>query len=317
MSRHVLISCLHLQRHIKQYLEVFENHQITIETPVIHQQLREKELLEIIGRFDGMIAGDDELTAAVLKKARKMKVISKWGIGVDGIDLDEAARQGILVKNTPAAFSNEVADVAIGYLILLSRRLHTIDRRVRTGEWNTTQVPGISLAGKTLGVIGVGNIGREVCRRAAAMRMNVIGYDLYPPPQEFLVETKTRMVSFDELISSSDFVSLSCNLTPENHHLLNHETFLRMKHGVFIINTSRGGLIDEKALADALQKGIIVGAALDVFEQEPLPENSQLRTFDSCIFGCHNSSNTDEAVTRVNEMAINNLIEGLIQREKS
>lgn len=317
MSRHVLISCLHLQRQIDDYRTVFEKHNITTETPVIHQQLHEEELVRIIGRFDGMIAGDDELTARVLQHAKKMKVISKWGIGIDGIDLKEAARLGILVKNTPAAFSDEVADVAVGYILLLSRRLHEIDRRVREGEWNSTQIPGISLAGKTLGVIGVGNIGREVCRRAAAMRMNIVGYDIFPPPDQFLKETRTRMVDLDELIVSSDFISLNCNLTKENYHLLNQDAFSRMKRGVFVINTSRGGLIDEKALIGALQQGIVAGAALDVFEQEPLPEDSPLRRFESCIFGCHNSSNTKEAVDRVNTMAIDNLIEGLDTVKKS
>jgi D-3-phosphoglycerate dehydrogenase / 2-oxoglutarate reductase len=317
MTRHVLISCLHLQRQIDRYLPVFRKNNISIETPPIDQQMRENDLLHIIDRFDGVIAGDDEFTGTVLKQAKKLKVISKWGVGIDGIDLEEAARWGICVKNTPGVFSDEVADVVTGYIILLSRRLHEIDRRVRSGEWNATQMPGISLSGKTLGVIGVGNIGREVCRRAAALRMNILGHDFYSPPQPFMQETKTHMVSLDELISSSDFISLNCNLTKENLHLLNNEMFLKMKRGVFIINTSRGGLIDEAALADALQKGIVAGAALDVFEKEPLPDNSPLRTFDSCIFGCHNSSNTKEAVERVNELAINNLIEGLTNGKRS
>jgi D-3-phosphoglycerate dehydrogenase / 2-oxoglutarate reductase len=311
MSRHVLISCLHLQRQIDRYLPIFQKNEISIETPPITQNLVESDLLRIIDRFDGVIAGDDEFTAAVLMHAKKLKVISKWGIGIDGIDLSEAVSRGIIVKNTPGVFSDEVADVVIGYLILLSRHLHTIDRRVRSGEWNATQLPGISLPGKTFGVIGLGNIGREVCRRAAALRMNVIGYDIYSPPQQFLQETGTRMVNLEELISSSDFISLNCNLTMENRHLLNSEMFLKMKPGVFIINTSRGGLIDEIALADALRKGIVAGAALDVFEQEPLPDTSPLRTFNSCIFGCHNSSNTKEALERVNEMAIKNLIDNL------
>jgi D-3-phosphoglycerate dehydrogenase len=315
MSRHVLISCLHLQRHLEEFRQVFEENQITVETPVIHQQLRENDLVDIIGRFDGMIAGDDEITANVLNHAKKLKVISKWGIGIDGIDLDEAARLGILVKNTPAVFSDEVADVVIGYLILLSRQLHTIDRGVRSGDWDTTKIPGISLAGKTLGVIGVGNIGREVCRRAAAMRMKVIGFDVFPPPQDFLQGTGTSIVSFEELIASSDFISLNCNLTKENYHLLNQDAFSKMKHGVFIINTSRGGLIDEAALTDALRNGIVAGAALDVFEKEPLPSNNPLREINSCIFGSHNSSNTKEAVDRVNKKAIDNLIEGLILGE--
>jgi D-3-phosphoglycerate dehydrogenase len=311
MTRHVLVSCLHLQRTIDQYLPIFQEHNITLETPEIDQQLKEDDLIKIIDRFDGVIAGDDQFTSLVLHKANKLKIISKWGIGIDGIDLKEARHLGIKVTNTPAVFSDEVADVVIGYIILLSRQLHTINQNVRRDQWNETQIPGISLRGKTLGVIGVGNIGRAVTRRAVALGMNVLGYDIYPPPDACLKETQIRMADLDEIYTHSDFISLNCNLTEQNYHLLNKDTFSRMKRGVFIVNTSRGSLIDEVALIQALNEKRVAGAALDVFEKEPLPKNSPLRHFDNCIFGCHNSSNTKEAVQRVNELAIRNLIEGL------
>jgi D-3-phosphoglycerate dehydrogenase / 2-oxoglutarate reductase len=311
MTRHVLISCLHLQRTINQYLPIFQEHNITIETPEIDQQLKEDELMKIIDRFDGVIAGDDQFTASVLHKAKKLKIISKWGIGIDGIDCNEAQHLGIRITNTPSMFSDEVADVVIGYIILLSRHLHTINQNVRRVQWNETQIPGISLSGKTLGVIGVGNIGRAVIRRAAALGMNVLGYDIYPPPEAFLKETRTKVADLHEIYSHCDFISLNCNLTEQNYHMLNKDAFSQMKQGVFIVNTSRGPLIDEEALIQALKEKRVAGAALDVFETEPLPENSPLRNFDNCIFGCHNSSNTKEAVLRVNELAIHNLIEGL------
>ncbi len=317
MSGHVLISCLHLQRHIDQYARILEANGITYEIPVINQQLREEDLLTMIDRFDGIIAGDDHLTANVLDHAKRLKVISKWGVGIDNIDQEAAIRNGIQVKNTPAVFSDEVADVAIGYLLLLSRKLHIIDRNVRQGEWNQTQISGTSLGGKTLGIVGVGNIGREMAMRGAALKMSLLGYDPFPPPAGFLREVSIRMVSLDQLISGSDYISLHCNLTKENFHMLGAPQFDMMKKGVGIINTSRGGLIHEKALVDAMQSGIVGSAALDVFECEPLPINSPLRKFENCILGCHNSSNTKEAVDRVNELAVKNLIEGLMGEKHS
>ncbi|WP_321507966.1 phosphoglycerate dehydrogenase [uncultured Methanoregula sp.] len=316
MTVHVLVTCPHLQRTIDHYRPLFQKLNIEITTPSFHQKMKEEELIKIIERFDGVIAGDDEFTANVLKHGKKLKIIAKWGVGVDGIDLKAAEKLGIKVMNTPAVFSNEVADMVIGYLILLSRKLHLIDRNVRSGQWDETQIQGISLEGKTLGIIGVGNIGREVAVRARAMKMHVLGYDLYPPPEEFIRNTQIRMVEVSELISASHFITLNCNLTEQNRHILNPDSFSRMKKGVFIVNTSRGQLIDEAALAEGFRTGIVAGAALDVFEEEPLPGNSPLRQFENCILGAHNSSNTFDAVMRTNELAINNLLNGLgVKRE--
>jgi len=309
MKWRVLVTCPQLQQYIERYRHLFAQHGIEIELPSLVQQLGESELREIIDRFDGVIAGDDEFTATVLEKGKRLKVIAKWGVGVDAIDMNAAKRFGIRVFNTPNVFADEVADVVIGYVILLTRQLHKLDQSVRSGGW--TKIRGTSLSGKTLGVIGIGSIGQAVVRRAQVACMSLIGYDVDPVPDSFVQETGLLVIDFKELLQNSDFISLNCTLTPENRHMLGPNEFAFMKTGVYIINTARGALIDEAALVQALREGKVAGAALDVFEQEPLPSDSPLRQFDNCIFGTHNSSNTTEAVMRVNEITIRNLLDGL------
>jgi D-3-phosphoglycerate dehydrogenase len=301
----VLVSCLHLQRQIDKYLDLFSKQGIEIEMPKVDQQLSRGQLLPIIGDFNGVIAGDDEFTAEVFERAERLKVLVKWGVGVDAIDLEAAKRFGIAVFNTPNVFGDEVADVTIGYIIMISRHLHKLDQAVRQGNW--PKPIGTSLKGKTLGVIGVGDIGRAVCRRAIAMGMRVLGYDLV---SDFRIKG-VRFVEFGELLRASDVISLNCALTKDNRHMLGKQEFEMMKKGVFIVNTSRGALIDEGALVEALKRGKVAGAALDVFEVEPLPAGSLLRKFDNCVFGTHNSSNTLEAISRVNDKAVEILINNL------
>lgn len=305
----VLITCPHLQKTIDRYRDDLTQKGIELEVPALVQQLSEAELLEIIDQFDGVIAGDDPFTAKVLEKGKRLKIVAKWGIGVDAIDLEAAKQLGIPVVNTPGAFPDEVADVALGYIILLARHLHRMHQSVVTGGWQ--QIPGTTLRGKTLGVIGVGSIGQAVVRRGIAVGMSPIGYDPYPIHEEFQYETGIKSVTLEELLQTSDFIVLCCNLTSENYHLLSHGQFAMMKPGVRIVNVARGPLVHEEALIAALSEGKVAGAALDVFEVEPLPAESPLRQFDECIFGTHNGSHTKEAVSRVNELAIQNLLSGL------
>jgi D-3-phosphoglycerate dehydrogenase len=309
MKRRVLITCPQMQRTIDSYRDMFAGHGIEIVLPEVVQQLSENELVQIIEGFDGVIAGDDQFTAPVLTKGKSLKVIVKWGIGVDGIDLEAAKELGIRVRNTPDMFADEVADVVLSYIIMLARKLHRLDASVRNGGWEKIQ--GISLRNKVLGVIGLGSIGRAVVRRALAAGMVVTGNDVKPVPDAFIEETGIFVVALDELLRTSDFITLNCNLTKSNYHLLGSDEFAIMRHGVYIINTARGALIDEDALVDALKKGSVAGAALDVFEREPLPLNSPLRQFDNLILGTHNSSNTIEAVKRVNEIAVRTLLDEL------
>ena len=245
----------------------------------------------------------------MLEHATRLRIVSKWGVGVDNIDLEAAAELGIRVTNTPGTFGDEVADVVIGYLVLLARQLHRTDAGTRAGHW--PKIQGFSLAGRTLGIVGLGSIGQAVARRAVAMGMTVLGSDVSDAQADRARSLGVEVVALDDLQRRSDIVTLCCPLTADNRHLFDAAAFARMKPGSYLINTARGPLVDEEAIIDALQAGHLAGAALDVFEEEPLPASSPLRGLDSVILGAHNASNTSDAVLRVNEIAMVNLLDGL------
>jgi D-3-phosphoglycerate dehydrogenase len=305
----VLISCPLLQESIDGYVGEFESRGIAYDDPEVDQQLNEDELLKIIHRYDGVIAGDDEFTAAVFDAAERLKIVVKWGIGTDNIDFEAAERNGIGVVNTPGAFAAEVADVAIGYGIMLTRRLHVIDREVRQGSWYCPR--GVSLAGRTFGVVGVGSIGSETARRARAHDMNVLGYDIEQIEEDLKEETGIESVGLNELFERSDIVSLHCPLIPQTEEMVDSEKLEALGPGGYLINTARGGLIDRDALVNVLQEKAIAGVALDVFEQEPLPESNALSPFENVILGSHNAQNTTEAVRSVSDRSVELLFDNL------
>jgi D-3-phosphoglycerate dehydrogenase len=309
----VLIACPHLQREMARFEPRLAELGIEYEAPWVNQQLSEAWLLENIDRFDGLVAGDDPYTAAVIAKAARLKVIAKWGIGMDSIDRDAAAARGIAVLNTPGQLSGEVADVTIGYMIMLARRLHQIDASVRAGAWS--QVRGISLAGKTLGIVGLGAIGKATAKRALGHEMQVLAYDPYVSDLEWVAGMGIELRTLHEMLPACDFVALNSSLTPETYHIIGKPEFELMKPGAYLVNTSRGPLIDEPFLVEALSSGRLAGAALDVFEVEPLAAENPLRGFENCIFGSHNSSNTQDAVDRINEMALANML-GVLLKER-
>jgi D-3-phosphoglycerate dehydrogenase len=308
----VLVSCPLIQDAIYEYREIFSRHGIEIDVPEIDQQLSEDELLDVIDRYQGVIAGDDEFTGDVLRAATDLKVISKWGIGTDSIDEEAAEELGIAVYNTPGAFANEVADVVLGYSIMLTRELHLIDQAVREGSWACPR--GVSLAGKTMGVIGIGSIGSEVVRRAHAVGMDVLGNDVVPIDEDLKQETGIEAASLHELLKRSDVVSLNCPLTEATESMIGTKQLEQIGQSGYLINTSRGDLVDQSDLIQALETRTIAGAALDVFEQEPLPSDSPLTEFDNVILGSHNAQNTENAVREVNDKAVDNLLRGLGER---
>lgn len=307
----VLVTCPPMQRTAADWKGRFEALGIEVDMPPVIQQLTPADLLTLLPRFDGMIAGDDPLTAEVLENATRLRVVSKWGIGLDSIDLPTAERLGIRVTNTPDSFGDEVADVVIGYMVMLARRLHRIDRSVREGEWEKRQ--GISLAGRTLGIVGLGSIGRAVAVRGIAMGMHVIGHEIFEPNARRAAELGVQPVDLETLIADSDLVSLHCPLTDQNRHMIDAARLSRMRPGAFLLNTARGPLIDEAALIEALESGHLGGAALDVFEEEPLPTSSPLTRLENVVLGSHNASNTREAVARVNGLAIDNVLKGMAE----
>ncbi len=309
MSDRVLITCPQMQKHAAMYVRQLSDLGIEAAVPPVVQTLSEGELVEIIGAYDGIVVGDDPLTRQVLEHASRLRIIAKWGVGVDNIDLAAAAELGIPVMNTPGTFGDEVADVIVGYLILLSRQLHRTDAATRAGEW--TKIEGFSLGGRTLGVVGLGSIGLALVQRAICHGMQVVGTDVSDARHGQARALGAEVADLDGVLGAAEMVALCCPLTADNRHLLNAATLGRMKQGSYVVNTARGGLVDERALIDALQSGQIAGAALDVFEVEPLPADSPLRGLDNVILGAHNASNTIDAVRRVNEMAMHNLLAGL------
>lgn len=314
MKWRVLISAPYMLPAVEEFRSRLEAGGVEIVCADVRERLCEAELLAVCGTLDGVICGDDEFTERVLRSASpRLKVISKWGTGIDSIDTRAAAQLGICVYNTPDAFTDPVAETVLGYMLCFARRLLSMDRDIRRGLW--TKPDAVSLRECTLGVVGVGNIGKAVVRRARAFGMTVLGNDPAPVPEPFLDETELRLVALPALLAESDFVSLNCDLNPTSFHLIGRDELASMRPEAYLINTARGAIVEEGALVEALGARRIAGAALDVFEHEPLPPESPLRAFDNCLLAPHNANNSLAARRRVHESTIANLLRGLRERE--
>jgi D-3-phosphoglycerate dehydrogenase len=295
---------------LERFQPIFDHYKLQLIIPQVVERLSEADLMQYAGNFDGAICGDDKFTAKVLQKCLpRLKVISKWGTGIDSIDKQAAERINIQVRNTPNAFTLPVADSVMGYLLAFARRLPWMDRAVKQGNWE--KLPGISLSEITLGVIGVGNIGKTVLRRAHAFGMKLLGNDIIAIDPDFILENGVKMLPLEDLLRLADFVSLNCDLNPTSFHIINAQTLSMMKPTSVLINTARGPLVDEPAVVTALLEKSIAGAALDVFEIEPLPADSPLRKMDHVMLAPHNSNSSPQAWERVHWNTIRNLIDGL------
>jgi D-3-phosphoglycerate dehydrogenase len=306
----VLISAPYMLPTLDRFRPVFESFGMEVMAAQVNERLEEAELLAYAGQFDGAICGDDRFTERVIMACLpRLKVISKWGTGIDSIDRAAAARMGVKVCNTPNAFTLPVSDSVLGYMLDFVRRLHWMDREVKVGNWK--KLMGRSLSECTLGVVGVGNVGKAVLRRARAFGMHLLGNDIVPIAPDFLLENGVIMTGLKKLLGASDFVSINCDLNPTSHHLINSETLRWMKPEAVLINTARGPIVDETALTAALQEGRIGGEALDVFEIEPLPATSPLLRMDNVLLAPHNANSSPAAWERVHWNTIRNLLEGL------
>jgi D-3-phosphoglycerate dehydrogenase len=295
---------------IERFKPVFESHGLNIILPEVHERLEEDQILTYAGQFDGAICGDDRYTERVLSACTpRLRVISKWGTGIDSIDQDAAARLGIQVRRTPNAFTLPVADSVLGYILAFARRQPWMDRAMKSGNW--IKLPGRALSECILGVIGVGNCGKAVIRRARAFGMQLLGSDIIEIAPDFVLENNLQMTSLQELLERSDFISLNCDLNPTSYHLINSLTLKQVKPSTVLINTARGPVVDEPALIAALQAGQLGGAALDVFEIEPLPPDSPLLQMDNVLLAPHNANSSPAAWERVHWNTIRNLLDGL------
>jgi D-3-phosphoglycerate dehydrogenase len=309
----VLISAPYFIPVIEEYRQRLAKEGVELVPARVKERLSEAELLEVITDIDGIICGDDHITKNVLDAAPLLKVISKWGTGIDSIDSEEARQRGISVYRTPNAFSEPVADTVLGYILTFARKLPLMDQEIRDGRWE--KPPLVSLSECALGVVGVGDCGKAVVRRAKAFGMHILGNDIVEIPEDFISETGTEMVSLDELLARADFISLNPDLNPTSYHLIGKPQLDAMKPGAYLINASRGPVVDEPALSNALQAGKIAGAALDVFEEEPLPPKSPLRKLNNCLLAPHNANSSPRAWKRVHENTVSNLLKGLQQQE--
>jgi D-3-phosphoglycerate dehydrogenase len=306
----VLFSAPYMIPSLDRFQPVLDRHGLDLIIPEVQERLEEAEILKYAGQFDGAVCGDDRYTARALEACvPRLKVISKWGTGVDSIDAAACERLGVKLCRTPNAFTLPVADTVMGYILAFARRQPWMDKAVKAGIWN--KIPGRSLSECTLGIIGVGNIGKALVRRARAFGMNLLGNDIVEIDHVFLAEMGLKMVDLENLLKQSDFVSVNCDLNPTSLRLINLRTLSLMKPEAVLINSARGAIVEETALVAALQSGRIAGAALDVFEVEPLPVESPLVKMDNVMLAPHNANSSPAAWERVHWNTIRNLLEGL------
>jgi len=256
--------------------------------------LNEGELVGRIGAYDGIIVrSKTHVTAPVIAAGQMLKVIGRAGIGVDNIDVTAATERGIVVLNTPDANATTTAELTLAHLLSLSRHLPQADRSIRAGEWQPAKFLGTELAGKSVGVIGFGTIGRIFARLCFGLKMQVLAYDPFVAP-DVIEQANAEPVTLDSLLARADYVSLHCPLTDQTRHLIDAKRFAQMKRGARLINCARGKLVDEAALCEALKSGHLAGAALDVYGQEP-PVGSKLFELDTVVMTPHLGASTQEA----------------------
>jgi len=286
--------------------EVLEKNglKVTYEPEITPEQIAEK-----IGSFEVVVVRSrTKMTRELVEKADKCKIIARVGIGLDNIDQEAAKEKNIRVINAVEGAITAVAELVIGLMLSMAREIPRADRETRNGNWIKKELMGSELKGKYLGIVGLGNIGKRLGRLARALNMNIIGYDVIPIDDEFSKEVGLMKADLDTLLTSADYVSLHVPLLDSTHHMINAEKLKIMKNTARIINTSRGGVIDEEALYNALKDGSLAGAALDVFEMEPATEN-KLITLPNFIATPHIGAQTKEAQL----LAANIIAEKIIQ----
>ena len=297
----VLVTCPPMIQQIDSFKEAASNNGLKLHAADTKQTLSESELIDLLPNFDGWIIGDDHTSYEVLSNAKKgkLKAAIKWGVGTDNIDFDAFKKLEIPVTNTPNMFGDEVAELAMLFILGLSRDAFYTDRRIRDYDW--PKPTGFSLRDKTIGILGLGDIGLSLAKKIKSFDVNIIGYDPYYKPSSNI---DLVHLDFPKKIESLDFLVITCSLNETNHHIINKDILAKMKNTSSLVNVSRGGLIDYRSLENALKSKSIHSAALDVFDIEPLPRESLLREFDQCIFSSHNASNTYEGVIRASNLAI-------------
>ena len=276
--------------------------------------LSSKQLQDLLGDVDGMIAGLDELDKAAIGSAPELKVIARYGVGYNNVDLKAAKDQGIIVTNTPGANAKSVAELSIALILNLLRPIIRCSAQTRQGEWPREK--GYSLENKTVGVVGFGSIGKEVARRLAGFDCEILANDVIEDP-DFAAKHDVKYTSLDELLSRADIVSIHLPGIPETIGLVNESFIGKMKNGAYLVNTARGDLIEEKALIDGLESGKLAGAALDVFLEEPPGRDHPFLKVDNLILTPHMGAHADSATNAMGRMALSECLKVLRGEEPS
>lgn len=284
----------------KEFIEKMRAAGLTVD---VRDDITLEELPQVLPAYDGMVVRSrTKVRQPLIDVCPNLKVIVRGGVGLDTIDHEYAKSKGIAVMNTPLASSASVAELAIGYMFALARSIYKATSSMKAEKWDKKGFEGDEIGGKTLGLIGIGNIGREVARRAAALGMTVMAYDPYVKSAEGI-----QLVALDDLLMKADYISLHLPKTKESANMIGKEQFARMKAGVRIVNCARGGIINESALYEALTSGKVAGAALDVFNEEP-PTDWKLLKLDNVIASPHIGAATREAQARVGAEVAEKLI---------
>jgi D-3-phosphoglycerate dehydrogenase / 2-oxoglutarate reductase len=273
------------------------------------------ELLSEVENYDVIVVRSrTKITSEIITKAKNTKIIARVGVGLDNVDIESARTYQIEVVNSPESAINAVAELVIGLMLSMARSLTLADSEMKKGNWIKKELNGIELRGKYLGLVGVGNIGRNLARIARALRMNIIGYDTFPIKRDFINEVGMITTDFNTLIASSDFISCHVPASQETKHMFNESTFSKMKPTAFFINSSRGEIVDENSLYDALITKKIAGAALDVFEKEP-PSNSKLIELPNVICTPHIGAQTKESQDLASNVIAEKIIQKLLEKK--
>jgi len=309
MKKKILITPKSFFRARNKAEEIFNQYELEIIENNTGKTLTKQQMMELCKDVDGIIVGIDPMDEEVLRSAQKLKAISKYGVGLDNIDLKVAEELGIIISRAEGANTRSVAELTIGLLFAISRSIPKTVTDVKVGKWDRTI--GVELLEKTVGIIGLGAIGREVAKMSAGLGMKILAYDPYFNDEKIAKAMNVTMTDITEVLETADFVTLHLPLNKGTNKMINREALSKMKQTAYLINTARGELVDEDALYDALESGTIAGAAQDVFSQEPPTNDNKLLSLNNFILTPHIGAYTKEATERMVVTSAKNLMEML------
>jgi D-3-phosphoglycerate dehydrogenase len=310
MSFKILISAPYMHREKEKVTKMLEEYPFAVDWVPVEERLEESDLLPIIGKYHGILCGDDRITKEVIDEAKKLKVIVKWGTGIDSIDKEYAEKKNIPVMRTPNAFTEPVSDTTIGLMLNEVRGIARNHKVVTDGGWDKPQ--GYTLREKKVGIIGFGDIGQAVARKLIPFGTRVLVNDIKEIRDETVKECGAENATKEEIYKTCDIITLHTDLNPTSEFLLNSETFSKMEKKPYVINTARGPLIKEKDLVQALIDGKVSGVGIDVFEHEPLAEDNPLRRMENVTASCHNTNSSPLCWDNVHKNSLHMLAQKLV-----